>query len=159
ATAVSIGLATWALQAENETRQEKKNVQTALDRETAARKNTRQALARISDRVLESTFTRKTQLTAEDEKFLREILKDYEQLVADAGYSPEARDLGTDGYLRIGVPRKKRGELPEAEAAFCAALENQTKLVAESPGVAESRRQLAMCHNNLGFLLRGTGRP
>jgi serine/threonine protein kinase len=166
ATSISIGLAAWALRANAQTRQALEDVKSeqnatraAFERETAARADTRRTMARVSDRVIEESLSRKVQLTDRDKKFIRDILNDYENIAAKKGDSTEARALCAEGNFRVAALREKLGEMAEAETAFRKALAIQNQLALDFPEVAEYRQELARGHNNFGLLLGATGRP
>src|SRR5262249_9501072 len=99
ATAVSLGLATWALHAEAETSlalqqvtsaqqktqaaldqvtAEQAKTQRALEAETKAREQTRQALNVLTDDVIETWFAKQTRLGDKEKAFLRKVLGFYQ---------------------------------------------------------------------------------
>jgi serine/threonine protein kinase/tetratricopeptide (TPR) repeat protein len=158
ATAVSTALAAWGMRAQSTARQEEESAKKALAAETLARKKTRQSMARISDRVVEQSFGRKVQLTEQDRKFLRDILKDYEEFAAETGDTAEARELRAEGFFRVGVLRHRLGELTDAEIAYGMALTIQAELAADFPAEPRYRQELAQIHNSLGGLLYDLGK-
>jgi serine/threonine-protein kinase len=95
----------------------------------------------------------------EAEAALREALRLREQLAAGSTADPEAdQALAQTRYHLGALTAKLHGRRGEEEAAYHAALQVQEKLVAESRGHPARRRELARYLNNLGILLRDTGR-
>jgi serine/threonine protein kinase len=130
----------------------------ALEAMTKARARARQALSRVSEQVVEESMGRKSQLSAADQKFLREMLPDYETFANEMGDTPQARELRAEGHFRIGTIQFRLRGLAKAETAFRAAMRLYKDLAADFPGQPEYRQLLAQAHSNLGIVLRASGR-
>src|SRR5262249_33658972 len=129
---------------------EQTKTQQAYDKETIARKQTRDTLAKLTDRFVQESIGRKKQISASDREFLRGILKDYEALATTQGDSPTAHELQAEGLYRVGQLRHNLGDLQGAREAYEHARTLQQSLVDEFPTTPLYRRQLARSHNNLG---------
>ena len=136
---------------------EQSKTQQAYDKETIARKQTRDSLAKLTDRFVQEAIGRKKQISESDREFLSGVLKDYEAFAATHGDSPAARELQAEGLYRVGQLRHNLGDLRGAREAYEHAGALQQGLVDEFPATPLYRRQLARSHNNLGNVLQDLG--
>jgi tetratricopeptide (TPR) repeat protein len=143
----------------DQTALERDRKDSALQAEAQARSLAVSALRKLTDSVLEEQLARRTALTDEDRRFLREIQRQYEQFAVLPGDEVEQRAIRAEGYSRIGLVRHRLGEEREAEAAYGEAVAQYRLLAAEFPTRLEFGQQLAKNQNNLGALLWATGRP
>jgi tetratricopeptide (TPR) repeat protein/tRNA A-37 threonylcarbamoyl transferase component Bud32 len=130
----------------------------AREAETVARTLAMDALRKLTDRVVEQQLARRTILTEEDRRFLRDIQRQYEEFAKLPGEDAEQRAIRAEGHRRVAVMRHRLGEEREAEASYRQAVLLYQQLTAEFPSRPELRWELAASHNNLGNLLSDTGR-
>jgi serine/threonine protein kinase/tetratricopeptide (TPR) repeat protein len=146
--------------------QERDQKDQALQAETTARRAEKQArtlamkaLLQISDEVVQQQLARRTALTEEDRRFLRNIQRGFAEFAALPGEEADQRAIRALGHLHVAAVRAGLGEEKEAEASFREALALYGKLAADFPAEHEFRHELARSHNQLGSLLQETGRP
>lgn len=133
-------------------------------RRAAERADTRSRLARA---VVDDMYTRVAEEWLADEphqdqlrqEFLEKALTLYQDFVRESGGDPDVRRETALGYFRVGQIQAVLSHDADAEKAFGRAIAMQDALVAEHPGRAEYRRDLANSHNWLGEFLRERGRP
>jgi serine/threonine-protein kinase len=155
--ALAIGL----VSVERERRQtahERDQKDKALQAETQARTLAMNALRKLTDDVVEQQLARRSALTEEDRRFLRDIQRQYEEFAALPGEDVEQRAIRAEGNFRVGVMRLRLGEAKEAEASYQQAVALYQQLVTDFPGRSEFRRELGLAYGNLGLLFRATGR-
>jgi serine/threonine protein kinase/tetratricopeptide (TPR) repeat protein len=152
-----------ALIAESKEREDKENALAAESKarltEEEAREQAMAALRAMSDDIVENQIARAGYLTEENKEYLRKIIRHFEGLAALTADGANSRAIRAEGYFRVGLMRYRLGELEQAEAAYIEALAIRKQLAAEFPTRPEFRQQLAWSHNNLGNLLKSTGRP
>ncbi len=137
-------------------RQEKEK---ALAAETRAKTRTAEALRRLTDVVVGDLLGQKVALGDREKRFLRDLAGMFEDFTREDGDSPSARALRADGSYEVGIIRSRLGELAEAEPEYRRAVALLTRLVDESPGLAEPRHKLANALDRLGALLAALERP
>ncbi len=131
---------------------------TERDEKEEARRQTRQALNTMTDAVVEDLLGRQMQLTEEHREFLKKVLDYHAAFATAGGDDPEGRASRADGHLRVSGIRFRLGEFKLAESAMYDALAIRKQLVDDFPNRTNYRRDLALSYNNLGVLLRNTGR-
>jgi len=119
----------------------------------------RSALERISDRVVEESFSRHPRLTEADKQYLRQFLADYEELAQQADDSTAARHLRAEGHARIGRLRQRLGDVGEARAAYEVAHKLDDELLGENRHDRTARRRRAEVASGQGQLEERTGNP
>src|SRR5205807_9123320 len=128
---------TQALQAETKARdaetQERQKKDQALQAETRARTLAMGALRKLTDDVVEQQLARRTVLTDEDRRFLRDIQRQYEAFADLPGEDAEQRAIRAEGHRRVGLMRRGLGELKEAEVSYRQALALYQPLAADFP--------------------------
>jgi tetratricopeptide (TPR) repeat protein len=130
----------------------------ALQSERAARGRAMTALRRLTDEVVEKQLARRPALTADDRRFIREILGQYEEFAALPGDEAEQRAVRAEGFARVGGLRHRLGEEAEAAAAYSRALDLYSGLAADFPDQPGFRHQQALARVNLAAVYRATGR-
>ena len=118
--------------------------------ETQARTLAMGALRKLTDDVVEQQLARRTVLTDEDRRFLRDIQRQYEEFANLPGEEAEQRAIRAEGHLRVGFMRHRLGEEKEAEQSFRQAVALYQQLVVDFPARPEFREELARSHNSLG---------
>jgi serine/threonine protein kinase/Tfp pilus assembly protein PilF len=129
----------------------------ALKMEAQAHRQNRQALNTLSDASVADILARQVELTDQHRQYLQKVLALHEAFAARAE-GPEGRQGQAEGAQRVGRIRHSLGQLKEAEQAYRDALALQKQLVADFPGQADLRQDLALTLYNLGILLSDTGR-
>jgi tetratricopeptide (TPR) repeat protein len=138
--------------------EEKGRTEEALESESNALKQTRQALNAATDDVIERLLAKQVQLGADEKAYLRKVLGFYEQFAGKLGDSVESQSARADGLVRIAAIRSRLGELAESEAAQREALTIREALAKEFPDDATYRGNLAQSLNSLAILLFSTGK-
>jgi serine/threonine-protein kinase len=136
----------------------RRKIAVALDAESSAVRQTRQALDAATDDVVERLLSKQVQLGSEEKAYLRKVLGFYEQFASSLGDSKEGHAARANGLVRIGLIRSRLGELAEAETAQREALALRRNLLAAYPDEPAYRNDLAKSLHNLGVLLITTGR-
>jgi tetratricopeptide (TPR) repeat protein/tRNA A-37 threonylcarbamoyl transferase component Bud32 len=125
----------------------------ALQAKTQAFTLTMNNLRKLTDRVVEHQIARRTVLTDDDRRFLREIQQQYEEFAKLPGEDVEQRAIRAEGHFRVALMRHRLGDESEAETSYRQALALYEQLTADFPMRPDFRRGLAQCHNDLGVLL------
>ncbi|HZN37361.1 MAG TPA: serine/threonine-protein kinase [Planctomycetota bacterium] len=115
------------------------------------------ALAALTDGMLERLLARQVQLTAQDREYLRAVLARYERFAALKGDSEESRAIAAEGAFRVGLLHLRLEDRDAAHGAFRAALARYRQLGQEFPQQAKYRLCAAKACTNLGILLRERG--
>ena len=154
-----------ALQERDEKEKERQRAEQALVAETQARaaeKQTRDqamaALRLMTDELVENQLARAPSLTEENKAFLRKVIQHFEGFARIRGDDAESRAIRAEGYFWVGNIWYRLGDLAQAEAAYREALEIRKQLAVDFPTRPEFRQEQALSQNNLGLLLRDTGR-
>jgi serine/threonine protein kinase/tetratricopeptide (TPR) repeat protein len=149
-----------ATRAERETGQalaqvtaEQAKTQAALAVETAAKKQTVEALDALTDGVVETLLARQPQLGDDEKAFLLKVLGFYEAFTRQLGETAEARALRARGYLKVGSLRGQLGEHHEAAASCRQARDLYAQLAAQFSHVRDYTWWLANSHNRLAVEL------
>ena len=93
-----------------------------------------------------------TIISEDQKKFLRNVLKYYQELLPEQGQDETARSRVARAAFRVGMIEERLGRKQEALAAFGQARELYASLSADFPKSPHYRVQLAWCHNNLADL-------
>jgi serine/threonine protein kinase/tetratricopeptide (TPR) repeat protein len=139
-----------ALDAEQKTR-------TALEAETAAKQQLRQAMDALTDDVVETMFARQPELAEQEKDFLSKVLALYESATRQLEEMAETRLLRARGFYKVAFLRNLLGQQREAKADYRQAILLLGQLADELPGVSEYRQRLASADNNLGIVLAELG--
>jgi serine/threonine protein kinase/tetratricopeptide (TPR) repeat protein len=123
----------------------------------AARERTWQALDAMTSSVTGDSLTTQTAISAEQRKFLAEVLTYYRELAGEKADDEQARARTAAAANRVGFIEYLLGHHEEAVAALRQACDGYARLVADFPTVAEYRYGLARSHNGLGIPLNGLG--
>jgi serine/threonine protein kinase/tetratricopeptide (TPR) repeat protein len=140
----SIGLV-WALSAERKAVKER-------DDKEEARRQTRQALNTMTDKVIEELLGAQVQLTDKHRAFLKKVLEYHERFAAAKANDPEGRHSRAGGFFRVGRIHFFLGELNEVEAPYREALALRKHLADEFPDRLDYRHDLGESHRYLGML-------
>jgi serine/threonine protein kinase/tetratricopeptide (TPR) repeat protein len=157
-TGVSIWQAVRATRAEYAAVAEQRKTQAALEAETAAKAQAREALDALTDDVVETMFARQPVLGEPEKAFLRKVLASYEAVTRDLGETGAARLLRAKGFFKVAHLRAMLGDQLQAVAGFRQALSLLEQLAVEFPDVAEYRQKLATSHHNLAIALAELGK-
>jgi serine/threonine protein kinase len=123
-----------------------------------ARDRTRQALDAMTSSVTGDSLSTQKEVSAEQKKFLREVLSDYQQFAGETADDEPSRARTAAAAHRVGLIEYRLGRKTEAAAAFRQARDGYAKLAADFPAVPQYRQDLARSHNALGVLLSGQGK-
>jgi serine/threonine-protein kinase len=139
---------------ERETARERDAKESERSRAVAARARTRLALDEmVSEATGESLATQKA-ISAEQEKFLENVLKYYEEFAAEPGEDKDGRERLAKANSSLGKIRHRLGQHDEGAAVFRRAAELYAGLAADFPDVPDYRQELARSQFHLGLLLR-----
>jgi serine/threonine protein kinase/tetratricopeptide (TPR) repeat protein len=154
---VLLGAAASTWQAVRATRAERRTSE-ALTRVTAAQAQTRAALDALTEDVVETMFTKQTELGEKERAFLRKLLGFYEAFTQQSAPSAESTFLRAKGYFAVAHLRALLGEHGDALAVYREAEALLEQLVAEFPHAAEYRHKLARTEANVGIELAELGK-
>jgi tetratricopeptide (TPR) repeat protein len=96
-------------------------------------------------------------VSAEQRKFLTEVLPLYRKLLAKTGDDEGTRVRAAHAAFRVGWIEVRLGRRAEGEVALRAARDAMSGLVADFPASPDYRGQLAVVQTNLGNLLQDQG--
>ncbi|MCC6511584.1 MAG: tetratricopeptide repeat protein, partial [Pirellulaceae bacterium] len=131
----------------------------ALEAETAARKQARDALNTMTDDVIQKVFSQQPVLDDSQKAFLRKVMTLYESFAAQSRTSEESRFLAADGKARVAKILLVLGERPEAMALYRDVIPELRKLTKEFPMNPDLIELLASCHLSYGTYIRESGDP
>jgi serine/threonine protein kinase/Tfp pilus assembly protein PilF len=123
----------------------------------AARERTWQALDAMTSTLTADSLTTQKEISAEQKKFLTEVLTYYRELAGEKADDEQAWARTAKAALRVGYIQYRLGHKEDAIAALRQAQGDFAGLVGDFPAVPEYRRELAGSHNDLGALLRDHG--
>jgi serine/threonine protein kinase len=123
-----------------------------------ARDRTRQALDAMTSSVTGDSLSTQKALSAEQKKFLTEVLTYYQEFAGEKADDERSRARTADAAFRVGMIESRLGRKAEAAGAYRLARDEYAKLAADFPAVRGYRRKLANSHNNLGVLLIDMGK-
>jgi eukaryotic-like serine/threonine-protein kinase len=138
-------------------RQAKQNEAAERKKAEAAQRQAMEALRATTDDVVEQLIGAKPALSPVEKKFLETTLKRWQILAAEKGDDELARQIRAEGLFRVARLRAKLGEHDGALAGLREASILWGKLAADFPDKASYRLKLAVCHHNVGMLLRDLG--
>jgi tetratricopeptide (TPR) repeat protein len=140
--------------------------QSAQKQEATERARAENAYARTADvldamtsAVTGDSLSTQMALSAEQKKFLTEVLKYYKEFAATKADDPRTRDRAARAAYRVGLIEYRLGRKGESAAAFRTARADFAALVAEFPADPPYRKWEAGTHNNLGNLVAALGKP
>jgi serine/threonine protein kinase/tetratricopeptide (TPR) repeat protein len=123
----------------------------------AARERTWQALDAMTSTVTGDSLSTQKAISAEQKKFLAEVLTYYREFAGERADNEQARERTAAAALRVGLIECRLGHYEEGIPAFRQAQGDFAGLVADFPAVPKYRYGLAISHNNLGSLLAVLG--
>jgi serine/threonine protein kinase/tetratricopeptide (TPR) repeat protein len=123
----------------------------------AARDRTWQALDAMTSTITGDSLTTQKEISAEQKKFLAEVLTSYRELAGVKAYDEPARARTAKAALRVGLIEYRLGHTQEGVAAFRQAKGGYAGLAADFPAVPDYRYGLAVSQNNLGNMVRALG--
>ena len=123
-----------------------------------ARDRTRQALDAMTSSVTGDSLTTQKEISAEQRKFLTEVLTYYQEFAGEKADDEQARVRTAKAAFRVGLIEYRLGRKAESVAAFRMARDGYAKLAADFPAVPKYRQDLAGSHTNLGILLADLGK-
>ena len=123
-----------------------------------ARDRTRQALDAMTSSVTGDSLTTQKEISAEQKKFLTEVLTYYQEFAGEKADDGPSRARKAAAALRVGFIEYRLGRTAESVAAYRLALDGYAALAAEFPAVPLYQQELARSRNNLGNLLHILGK-
>jgi serine/threonine-protein kinase len=130
----------------------------ALEKESQARRQTRQALDEMSSEVIDEWLGKQQQLEPGHVEFLKKALNHYEVFAQQSAETEEARAGLAGAFARTGNIRATLGLSTEAETAYQEAITIYDQLASDHPEWPDYRHQLGKSHTKLGQLLTHLGR-
>jgi tetratricopeptide (TPR) repeat protein len=127
-------------------------------RAEAARDRTREVLDTMTSEITGDSLATQKEITAEQKKFLTEVLKYYKQFAGEKSDDELSRKRTAMSAARVGLIEYRLGRKEQSAAAFLLAVNGWAALTAEFPAVPEYRSHLASSHTNLGLLLVDLGK-
>ncbi|MFL5327611.1 MAG: hypothetical protein ACJ8C4_01740 [Gemmataceae bacterium] len=138
---------------------EKNKTTDALTAALAARNQTREALATLTDDVVENMLARQPKVSESDKAFLKKVISQYEKIQLIGDETEEDRFVRASGTYRVARIRQNLGESQPAEAEYRSALDQFLKLAADYPTKPDYRSGAVRTRTNLGLLLSRLNRP
>src|SRR5262249_11214574 len=120
-----------------------------------ARDRTREALDAMTSSLTGASLTTQYEISAEQKRFLSDVLKYYREFAGEKGDDQRSRALSAAAAYRVARIEDHLGRLKEGAAASRLARDGYEKLAADVPEVAAYREELANSHHLLGHLLQG----
>jgi serine/threonine protein kinase/Flp pilus assembly protein TadD len=151
ATAISIGLASWALQERNHAEEQKRTAEANFKRAL-------EAVDHMLTRVGEAELLHVPQMEPVRHNLLQDALRFYQEFLKDRGDSSLVRSEAASAYRRMGQIQVLLGQRNEGEEAYRQAVVLLENLLVESPDDPTVRKNLAGIHNDLGVLYITTQR-
>jgi tetratricopeptide (TPR) repeat protein/tRNA A-37 threonylcarbamoyl transferase component Bud32 len=127
------------------------------DKAAKARDRTRQVLDDMTSEITGASLATQKELSAEQKKFLTEVLQYYREFAGEKGDDPQTCARVAHAAFRVGIIEYHLGRPEESAAAFRQARDELAPLVAAFPANPAYRQNLANNHSNLGTVLRGLG--
>jgi tetratricopeptide (TPR) repeat protein/tRNA A-37 threonylcarbamoyl transferase component Bud32 len=137
----------------------KKAAEGERDRATQARDRTRQVLEQMTSEITGDSLATQTELSAEQKKFLTEVLQYYREFAGEKADGKEARERTAKAAFRVGLIESRLGLKEESTAAFRQGRDEYAKLAAEFPAVPAYREELANSHFQLALVLKHLSKP
>jgi serine/threonine protein kinase/tetratricopeptide (TPR) repeat protein len=123
-----------------------------------ARDRTRAVLDAMTSAVTGDSLTTQKAISAEQKKFLTEVLNYYREFAGEQADDEQTRARVAQAAYRVGYIEVRLGRKEQGIAAFQMARDAHRKLAADFPAVPSYRREQARSHNNLGALLGDLGK-
>jgi len=125
----------------------------AREKAEQARDLTRQALDAMTSTATGDALTTQKEISADQKKFLAEVLKYYQQFAGEKADDEPSRARTAAAAYRVGRIELRLGRNEEAADAFQMARDGYASLTADFPTKPEYRRELGGNHTHLGFVL------
>jgi serine/threonine protein kinase len=122
-----------------------------------ARDRTRQALDDMTSTVTGDSLGTQVEISADQKKFLSEVLKYYQEFAGETADDERARKRIVAAADRVGLIEFRLGQLTQAADAFRMARDGYTALSSDFPTVADYAPKLADSHNHLGLVQNDLG--
>jgi serine/threonine protein kinase/Tfp pilus assembly protein PilF len=123
-----------------------------------ARDRTRQALDAMTSTVTGDSLTTQKEISADQKKFLTEVLKYYQEFAGEKADDETSRARTAAAGERVGLIERRLGRREEAGAAFRMARDGYARLATDFPAVPEYRHQLGRNRSHLGEVLQDLGK-
>jgi hypothetical protein len=123
-----------------------------------ARDRARQALDAMTSSVTGDSLTTQKALSAEQKKFLREVLDYYKEFEREKGDDEASRIRTVQAAFRVGTIESRLGRNVEAAAAFHRARDGYANLAADFPAVVAYRQNIASSSGRLAIQLAVLGK-
>jgi serine/threonine protein kinase/tetratricopeptide (TPR) repeat protein len=123
-----------------------------------ARDRTRQALDAMTSSVTGDSLTTQKALSADQKKFLTEVLTYYQEFAGEKADDEGSRARTAAAAHRVGLIEYRLGRQEQSALALQMAQDGYVRLTTEFPAVAEYKALLAGTQNNLGNLLADMGK-
>jgi serine/threonine protein kinase/tetratricopeptide (TPR) repeat protein len=123
-----------------------------------ARDRTRQALDAMTSTVTGDSLTTQTEISADQKKFLTEVLKYYQQFAGEKADDKTSRARTAAAAYRVGEIENRLGRKKEAVDPFQMARDGYASLATDFPAEPEYRYELGRSRNALGSTLVALGK-
>ncbi len=123
-----------------------------------ARDRTRQALDAMTSAVTSKSLETQSALSAEQKKFLAEVLTYYQEFADEQGEDEGTRRWAADAAIRVGIMQSGLGNSEASIRAWKQARKGYERLAADFPAVSDYRQELATTYNAVGVGLARLGR-
>jgi serine/threonine protein kinase/Tfp pilus assembly protein PilF len=128
------------------------------DKAEKARDRTRQALDTMTSSVTGDSLTTQKAISAEQKKFLTEVLSYYREFAGEKADDELSRARTAAAARRVGTIEYRLGRKKEAADAIRQACDSYEQLASDFPAVPEYRNRLSGSQCNLAILLADLGR-
>jgi serine/threonine protein kinase len=123
-----------------------------------ARDQTRQALDAMTSTATGDALTTQKEISADQKKFLTEVLKYYQQFAGEKADDETSRARTAAAAYRVGMIESRLGRKEQAAAAFQMARDGYVTLTADFPATPEYRFEHGRNHKYLGTALADLGK-
>jgi tetratricopeptide (TPR) repeat protein len=147
-----------AVDAAEEERQAKEREAQQRTKAEKARDRTRAVLDAMTSEVTGDSLSTQKELSAEQMKFLTEVLTYYREFAGENADDEQSRARTAKAAASVGLIETRLGRMEQGVAALQIARDGYRALAADFPTVAGYRQSLASSHNNLGTLLAELGK-
>ena len=142
----------------NELAERNQALQAAHEHERLLNERARQAIETVTSETAIEQLTREKELRPEQKDFLDKMIQYYAESTQEGAATEQERSRQARAYCRMGRMNQVLGRSQDSENAYRRAVALGQQLAADFPTRPEFRQELAMSHNNLGVLLKATGR-